>query len=117
MIKKRAPFRPEQRVYATKSRNRPLCAVSRRSPRLFGLCLRTRTSRTTAASHPLVHLPAGGNVSTPDSVVGPAVDEPEPDPTAGRQLTSLSTRAARQLATTTKSEPQMQAITSRWLLK
>ncbi|WP_031162589.1 family 2B encapsulin nanocompartment shell protein [Streptomyces durhamensis] len=56
-------------------------------------------------------------MSTPDSVVGPAVDEPEPDPTAGRQLTSLSTRAARQLATTTKSEPQMQAITSRWLLK
>lgn len=30
---------------------------------------------------------------------------------------SLSTRAARQLATTTKSAPQMQGITSRWLLK
>ncbi|MEU1167408.1 cyclic nucleotide-binding domain-containing protein, partial [Streptomyces sp. NPDC005921] len=56
-------------------------------------------------------------MSTPDSVIGSAVDEPEPDPTTDRQLTSLSTRAARQLATTTKSEPQMQAITSRWLLK
>ncbi|WP_046730781.1 family 2B encapsulin nanocompartment shell protein [Streptomyces humi] len=56
-------------------------------------------------------------MSTPDSVIGSAVDEPEPDPAADGQLTSLSTRAARQLATTTKSEPQMQAITSRWLLK
>jgi len=32
-------------------------------------------------------------------------------------LQSLSTAAARQLATTTKSAPQMQGITSRWLLK
>ncbi|MEU9479334.1 family 2B encapsulin nanocompartment shell protein [Streptomyces sp. NPDC048191] len=56
-------------------------------------------------------------MSTPDSVLGSAVDEPEPGPSADRQLTSLSTRAARQLTTTTKSEPQMQAITSRWLLK
>src|SRR5262245_21052700 len=30
---------------------------------------------------------------------------------------SLSTTAARQLATTTKSVPQMQGISSRWLLK
>ncbi len=30
---------------------------------------------------------------------------------------SLSTAAARNLATTTKSAPQMQAITSRWLLR
>jgi hypothetical protein len=35
---------------------------------------------------------------------------------AGHQ-SSLSTAAARNLATTTKSEPQMQGITSRWLLK
>ncbi|MBL1084648.1 cyclic nucleotide-binding domain-containing protein [Streptomyces actinomycinicus] len=56
-------------------------------------------------------------MSTPDSVIGSAVDEPEPAPAADGQLTSLSTLAARQLATTTKSEPQMQAITSRWLLK
>src|SRR5262245_635384 len=36
----------------------------------------------------------------------------------GQPRTSLSdTRAARQLATTTKTEPQMAAITSRWLLK
>ncbi|WP_434427316.1 family 2B encapsulin nanocompartment shell protein [Nannocystis pusilla] len=33
------------------------------------------------------------------------------------QQTSLSTAAARQLATTTKSPPQMQGISSRWLLK
>lgn len=32
-------------------------------------------------------------------------------------LTSLSTEAARKLATTTKSAPQMQGISSRWLLK
>ncbi|MEU1538383.1 family 2B encapsulin nanocompartment shell protein [Actinacidiphila glaucinigra] len=55
-------------------------------------------------------------MSTLDSATGSAVEEPARDPTAER-LTSLSTRAARQLATTTKSQPQMQAITSRWLLK
>lgn len=33
------------------------------------------------------------------------------------QQSSLSTRAARNLATTTKSKPQMQGITTRWLLK
>lgn len=35
----------------------------------------------------------------------------------GRPRSSLATAAARTLATTTKSEPQMQGITSRWLLK
>ncbi|MEU0409249.1 family 2B encapsulin nanocompartment shell protein [Streptomyces griseorubiginosus] len=54
-------------------------------------------------------------MSTPDSATGPAVDEPEPPAPAA--LTSLSTQAARQLATTTKTEPQMQAISSRWLLR
>jgi CRP-like cAMP-binding protein len=43
--------------------------------------------------------------------------ESAPEPADESRFTSLSTRAARQLATTTKSEPQMQAITSRWLLK
>lgn len=38
------------------------------------------------------------------------------DVNAKAQL-SLGTAAARNLATTTKSEPQMQGITSRWLLK
>ncbi|MEU9372706.1 family 2B encapsulin nanocompartment shell protein [Streptomyces sp. NPDC048255] len=38
------------------------------------------------------------------------------DPAADRQL-SLSTAAARNLATTTKSVPQMQGISSRWLLR
>ncbi|MGW4383048.1 family 2B encapsulin nanocompartment shell protein [Kitasatospora sp. NPDC004531] len=36
---------------------------------------------------------------------------------AQRQQTSLTTAAARNLATTTKSAPQMQEITSRWLLR
>ncbi|MYW18314.1 Crp/Fnr family transcriptional regulator, partial [Streptomyces sp. SID2955] len=56
-------------------------------------------------------------MSTPDIATGPAVDEPDSGPPAAAPLTSLGTRAARQLTTTTKSEPQMQAITSRWLLK
>jgi hypothetical protein len=34
-----------------------------------------------------------------------------------RELLTLATEAARNLATTTKSQPQMQAITSRWLLR
>ncbi|MFJ6749499.1 MULTISPECIES: family 2B encapsulin nanocompartment shell protein [unclassified Streptomyces] len=56
-------------------------------------------------------------MSAPDSVTGSATEEPALEPSADSALTSLSTQAARQLATTTKSEPQMQAITSRWLLK
>ncbi|MFC9129905.1 family 2B encapsulin nanocompartment shell protein [Streptomyces sp. NPDC057099] len=61
-------------------------------------------------------------MSAPESTTGPATDEPAPEPAAGNgpaeaQLTSLGTQAARRLATTTKSVPQMQAITSRWLLK
>lgn len=38
-------------------------------------------------------------------------------PAGGQQQTSLSTQAARNLATTTKSAPQMQGISPRWLLK
>lgn len=38
-------------------------------------------------------------------------------PEGEKQQTSLDTAAARNLATTTKSAPQMQGITSRWLLK
>ncbi|GHF22532.1 cyclic nucleotide-binding domain-containing protein [Streptomyces sp. ET3-23] len=44
----------------------------------------------------------------------------EPEPTeqaADRPQLSLGTTAARQLATTTKSVPQMQGISSRWLLR
>ena len=52
-------------------------------------------------------------MSTPDS----ATEEPVPESAADAQPTSLSTSAARQLTTTTKSEPQMQAISSRWLLR
>ncbi|MGW2516757.1 family 2B encapsulin nanocompartment shell protein [Streptomyces sp. NPDC001617] len=54
-------------------------------------------------------------MSAPESA--PATDDPVPESAAEAQLTSLSTQAARQLATTTKSEPQMQAISSRWLLR
>lgn len=39
------------------------------------------------------------------------------DPSAQGTSTSLGTRGARQLATTTKSPPQMQGITPRWLLR
>ena len=59
-------------------------------------------------------------MSVPDGS-SPTTDEPAPDPAApdaaGPSPTSLGTTAARQLATTTKSEPQMQGITSRWLLR
>lgn len=41
----------------------------------------------------------------------------EPQSAPPRQSTSLGTAAARNLATTTKSAPQMQEITSRWLLR
>lgn len=41
----------------------------------------------------------------------------EPSVEDGAERQSLSTAAARQLATTTKSAPQMQSITSRWLLR
>jgi CRP-like cAMP-binding protein len=43
--------------------------------------------------------------------------ETEPDSGYGQAFLSLSTTAARNLATTTKSVPQMQGITTRWLLR
>src|SRR5690242_15920689 len=46
-----------------------------------------------------------------------AQDQSQPDQQQPEPQTSLSTAAARNLATTTKSAPQMQGITSRWLLK
>lgn len=56
-------------------------------------------------------------MSAPDSVTGSAAEDPVPEAAEDSAPTSLGTQAARQLATTTKTEPQMQAITSRWLLK
>ncbi|GAA4792124.1 family 2B encapsulin nanocompartment shell protein [Streptomyces ziwulingensis] len=63
-------------------------------------------------------------MSVPGSAGGPATDESAPGPaaradpsSAAERSTSLGTRAARQLATTTKSAPQMRAISSRWLLR
>jgi CRP-like cAMP-binding protein len=44
-------------------------------------------------------------------------NEVKSGPEAAPQQQSLNTSAARNLATTTKSPPQMQGITSRWLLK
>ncbi|MCD0446130.1 cyclic nucleotide-binding domain-containing protein [Glycomyces sp. A-F 0318] len=52
-----------------------------------------------------------------DSVVDNAPAAPQQALAPEHQQTSLSTAAARNLATTTKSVPQMQEITSRWLLK
>ncbi|WP_179956934.1 family 2B encapsulin nanocompartment shell protein [Amycolatopsis anabasis] len=45
------------------------------------------------------------------------VTESERDVENGRSQQSLATAAARNLTTTTKSEPQMQGISSRWLLR
>jgi hypothetical protein len=52
----------------------------------------------------------------PDEGGGTAVASPTPSSNGQSQM-SLSTAAARNLATTTKSVPQMQGISSRWLLK
>src|SRR5919108_3717857 len=52
----------------------------------------------------------GGWVMTESDELGIGVEGERP------QL-SLGTAAARQLATTTKSKPQMQEISSRWLLR
>ncbi|MFB6889592.1 family 2B encapsulin nanocompartment shell protein [Kitasatospora sp. NPDC056327] len=46
-----------------------------------------------------------------------SVDTTTPETPQAAQQSSLTTAAARNLATTTKSAPQMQEITSRWLLK
>ncbi|MFD7705984.1 family 2B encapsulin nanocompartment shell protein [Streptomyces sp. NPDC059786] len=56
-------------------------------------------------------------MSTPDSDTGTATDESGPDTGTDGHRTSLGTWAARRLATTTKSVPQMQGISSRWLLR
>ncbi|GAA2134786.1 family 2B encapsulin nanocompartment shell protein [Glycomyces algeriensis] len=52
-----------------------------------------------------------------DSVVDSTPAVPTQTSNGQHPQTSLSTAAARNLATTTKSAPQMQEITSRWLLK
>ncbi|MCH7231693.1 cyclic nucleotide-binding domain-containing protein [Glycomyces sp. L485] len=51
-----------------------------------------------------------------DSVIASTTPQPQTDNGHSEQ-TSLSTTAARNLASTTKSAPQMQEITSRWLLR
>ncbi|MFE9426611.1 family 2B encapsulin nanocompartment shell protein [Kitasatospora sp. NPDC006697] len=48
--------------------------------------------------------------------IATGIPAPGSEPAAGQQQ-SLGTAAARNLATTTKSEPQMQGISSRWLLR
>ena len=55
--------------------------------------------------------------SVDPDVTGGAVETPPPSGENGRGRLSLSTAAARNLATTTKSVPQMEGISSRWLLK
>jgi hypothetical protein len=51
-----------------------------------------------------------------DEATGTATAPPPASPNGASRM-SLSTAAARNLATTTKSVPQMQGISSRWLLK
>lgn len=53
---------------------------------------------------------------TESTQVESSVNGQQPQNGQAPQL-SLATEAARNLATTTKSQPQMQAITSRWLLR
>jgi encapsulin shell SprI-like protein/cyclic nucleotide-binding protein len=52
-----------------------------------------------------------------DEIGGGTTVAPSSAGSNGRTQLSLSTTAARNLATTTKSAPQMQGISSRWLLK
>jgi CRP-like cAMP-binding protein len=52
-----------------------------------------------------------------DSALSSSPNPSAPTADDGSQQTSLSTSAARNLASTTKSAPQMQEITSRWLLR
>jgi CRP-like cAMP-binding protein len=59
----------------------------------------------------------GENVPASDTTIDATTEDPAAEPAGGGRLTSLGTRAARQLATTTKSEPQMQGISSRWLIR
>jgi hypothetical protein len=53
----------------------------------------------------------------PMSIETEPIAAPESANGHGRLMLSLCTAAARNLATTTKTVPQMQGITSRWLLK
>ena len=64
-------------------------------------------------------VPEGARADANDWVVlAVTVTDPVDSVNADEQtLSSLSRAAARTLATTTKSVPQMQGITSRWLLK
>jgi hypothetical protein len=80
--------------------------------RTFARCPREGLTMTNEA--PAVAAPDRPSASSPsmtevlESGVEVGVEQPQ---------LSLSTAAARNLATTTKSVPQMQAITSRWLLR
>jgi CRP-like cAMP-binding protein len=56
-------------------------------------------------------------VPASESTTGPTTGEPAGESDSGARPTSLGTATARQLATTTKSAPQMRAISSRWLLR
>ena len=54
---------------------------------------------------------------TTDATPHDLVQDPPDNPDSQDRRLSLSTAAARNLATTTKTVPQMQGITSRWLLR
>ncbi|MFD0053873.1 family 2B encapsulin nanocompartment shell protein [Streptomyces sp. NPDC127168] len=56
-------------------------------------------------------------MSAQDSATDLVTPDHGPAASAETPPTSLGTRAARQLATTTKSEPQMRGISSRWLIR
>src|ERR1700710_2090655 len=73
------------------------------------------SGRLPSAARPL-YKGGGGGQATPEANQAMTVDPVASDHEDGPQL-SLGTAAARNLATTTKSAPQMQGITSRWLLR
>src|ERR1700691_3771403 len=64
-----------------------------------------------------MRLLANGGVFYVTETIDPALAANGSEADGDRQQRSLTTAAARNLATTTKSVPQMQAITSRWLLR
>src|ERR1700677_4850696 len=64
-----------------------------------------------------MRLLANGGVFYVTETIDPALAANGSEADGDRQQRSLTTAAARNLATTTKSVPQMQGITSRWLLR
>src|SRR5919197_4904844 len=90
--------------------------VCRRSRRDSGRA-RPRLGRQSAAPHAGALVAAHERGERIDVVAEETLQAQAQADGAGPERKSLSTEAARTLTTTTKSAPQMQAISSRWLLR